>query len=520
MDDKNNGDSVEHTSGQASEQKQEIPGDIEVLKTEHNQYDNRKQGRRVSTWIYLLSLLIVGFVSAFATNLYLTGRTPLEAITNQTQSLSRKEIRILQQTFNTLITDYIGDVPREDLVNGAIEGMTRAVKDPYTQYLLNQDAETLDMTIEGSFEGIGAEIIESDNFIRIVSPIKGSPAEKAGLQPNDIILSVDNKSLEGMSANEAVALIRGEAGTEVVLEIKRGENIQQVTVKRDTIPIQTVYGEILANDASIGHIQITNFSAPTYDELVKTITDLRKQGAQRFIVDVRGNPGGLLPSALRIANMFLQDGEIIMRIQEKGQDPLVYDASDKTYGDFQVDEPVVLLVDGGSASASEILAGAMQQSADIPIIGAQTFGKGTVQTIIPVSESAELKVTIAKWLTPDGTWINEKGIKPDQPVELPSYANLTLINTTQVYQVGDESEAVHNIEQILSVLGYLDNKFVDSVYDDATAEAVSQVQSENDLKENGMVDDSTAFTLIQLIRNKLAENDSQLEAALKAVKVI
>lgn len=481
-------------------------------------YTKKRKGVGIS--FYLLSLVVVALMTAAGSNLYLTGRTPMEMLSNQQSVLTNQEIRTLQMTFNTLMTDYIEELPREDLLNGAITGMTAAAEDPYTQYLLNQDAENLDMTIDGSFEGIGAQIIESDNFIRIISPIKGSPAEAAGLQPNDIILSVDGQSLEGMTSNEAVALIRGEAGTEVILEIKRAEKVQQVTVIRDTIPLQTVYGELLAADAEIGHIQITTFATPTYDDLVKTITDLRNQGAKRFIIDVRGNPGGLLPSVLQIANMFLDDGDIIMQVQEKGGEPVIYEAADASYGEFQVSEPVVVLVDGGSASASEILAAALQQSADVDILGTTTFGKGTVQTIFPVSDASELKVTVAKWLTPDGDWIHEEGLKPDEVIDLPGYASLTLIDMTKNYQLGDESEAVHNIEQILNVLGYLADAEVDSVYDESTAEAVSEIQAENNLPIDGTINDDTAFALIQLMQEQIAANDTQLEKAVETIKAI
>lgn len=486
-----------------------------------NNQDKKKSNhkrRGVSMITYILTILVVGVVTIFSTSYYFTGQTPITLIQNPNSNMSTAEVRTLQGTFNTLVSDYIEDVPREDLVNGAIKGMTSAAGDPYTQYLIEQEAANLDETMEGSFQGIGAQVIEADKFIQIVSPIKGSPAEEAGLQANDLITSVDGQSIEGYTASEAVELIRGEAGTDVELGIKRGDQESKVTVTRDNVPIQSVYGEVLAEDPTVGHIQITDFSTPTYQELVDTITSLRDQGAKRFILDVRGNPGGLLTSVLQIANMFLNDGDIIMQTQAKGEDPVKYAASDEEYGDFQVDEPVTVLVDGGSASASEILAGALQQSANAPVVGTNSFGKGTVQTIIPVSDKSDLKVTVAKWLTPDGTWINETGIEPDIIAELPSYAQLTLIDISQSYQLGDESEDVKNIEQILAALGYLEGNAVDSSFDELTQSAVEQVQSENNLEVSGVIGQDTALMMIQLIQEKIVNNDTQLEKALEVVQ--
>ncbi|WP_236702834.1 S41 family peptidase [Aerococcus urinaeequi] len=363
--------------------------------------DQKPKKRGVSWLVYILTILIVGGGTFVGTSYVLTGRLPGQSVITGSSgtALTTSEIQKIQAAFSTIVGDYVEDVDRDAVVDGAISGMTQVLEDPYSQYLTDQSAQQLDETIEGSFEGIGAEIMEKDDYIQIVSPIKGSPAEEAGLMANDIITAVNGESIQGYTATEAVALIRGEAGSDVVLTIQRGEDTFDVTVTRDTVPIQTVYYEMLEGQDNTGYVQITSFSTPTYDELVAAIEDLRSQGAEKFVLDVRSNPGGLLTSALQIANMFLNDGDTIMQVQEKDADPYVYEASDADYGDFQVDEDVVLLVDEGSASASEILAAALQESAGIPVVGSQTFGKGTVQNVFSLESDSELKITIAKWLT-------------------------------------------------------------------------------------------------------------------------
>ncbi|MFS7122831.1 S41 family peptidase [Carnobacterium maltaromaticum] len=220
-----------------------------------------------------------------------------------------------------------------------------------------------------------------------------------------------------------------------MLTIKRGDQVFDVTVTRDTIPVETVNSCLDENDPTIGYIQITSFATPTYKEVTEAVEQLRKDGAKSFIFDVRQNPGGLLDQALQLSNMFVDEGKILMQTQERGQEPQVIKA-DASLGDFKVTEPVTLLVDEGSASASEILAGAMKESANVTVIGTKTFGKGTVQTVANLSDKSELKLTIAKWLTPEGQWIHKKGLEPTIAVDLPDYVHLLRVdpskNTKQV----------------------------------------------------------------------------------------
>ena len=372
-----------------------------------NEKLENKKRRGIKPSVYFISLLLVAVLTYGAT-VFFTPNHSIKELTNPNSSqetfdsIGKVGGESLQAVYETILNNYIEEVDENTLVEGALKGMVHAIDDPYSQYLNVEESDSLDETISASFEGIGAEVTTLNDQIVIVSPIKGSPAEKEGLLPNDIVLEADGVSLSGMTTTEAVALIRGEKGSIVQLEIQRGKQIFTVDIKRDTIPIETVTYKMDEDHSDIGIIQIHSFSKPTYDEIVEGVNELRDQGATQFVFDFRGNPGGLLDQALKISNMFVEDGKTIVQTEEKGSPAQSIQANNKEYGTFKVTEPVVLLVDQGSASASEIVAGALKESASIPLVGTKTFGKGTVQSIYPLNSSSELKLTIAKWLTPDG----------------------------------------------------------------------------------------------------------------------
>lgn len=423
-----------------------------------------------------------------------------------------KEFQKLFDTYDKLKKEYYADINEDKLVNGAINGMIDALGDPYSDYMNQEEAGHLNETISSSFQGIGAEIQERNGFITVVSPIKNSPAEKAGLLPNDRIMAVDGKSIQGKSASEAVLLIRGEKGSEVTLTIQRGENSEPMEVKivRDEIPIETVYSEMLSD--GVGHIQITSFSQNTFKELKDAITNLEGEGMKAMVLDVRQNPGGLLNSAIDISNLFVKAGDPILQVQEKDKDPEVYLATE----DKKVKMPVALLIDEGSASASEILAGALKESAGIPLVGLKSFGKGTVQTANDLPDGSNLKFTTAKWLTPKGNWIHEKGITPDYEVDYPSYASLPFLDPTVEMKNGMLSNTVESAEKMLSAIGYDPGK-VDGLFDDATEKAVRDLQSDQKIKVTGVLSDDTTYALMDQLRLKVKEEDPQL---LKAREVL
>lgn len=484
--------------------------------------DEKQKG--IKPWAYGASLIVVAALSIGGTVAVTNANDGKdEQVQNQLNSseasveMNAEDFEKIQAVYDTLMTDYYQGVEEETLIEGAITGMTEAVGDPYTQYLDVEESSSLDESISASFEGIGAEVMKQGDNVMIVSPIAGSPAEKAGLQPNDIILKADDQELTGMTLNEAVSHIRGEKGSEVTLTIRRGESTFEVKVVRDTIPVETIIYQLDEENPTIGYIAITSFSSPTYDDLVAAIKDLREQGAESFVFDVRQNPGGLLNAGLNISNLFLEDGDIILQTQEKDQEPVSIVADDATMGDFKVTEPSVLLVNEGSASASEILAGAVNESGNIKLIGTQTFGKGTVQNVAAFDDSSELKITIAKWLTPSGKWINEKGITPTIEVALPEYTNLLIIDGSKSYQLGDVSEEVENLEKVLDALDYSTGD-IDGYFDESTQDAVRQFQTDKNLTIDGKVTGETATQLIESLRKLIDENDTQYEAAIKELQ--
>ncbi|MEK9198157.1 S41 family peptidase [Ureibacillus sp. 179-F W5.1 NHS] len=416
----------------------------------------------------------------------------------------RKEFSKLYEAYDELKQNYYVDIDEKAVITGAINGMFDALDDPYSDFMDETEAEQFNSDLSSSFQGIGAEIQERNGNIVIVSPIKNSPAEKAGLLPEDIILTVDGESIQGMSASEAVLLIRGEKGTPVKLTIQRGDSdeLMEVTIVRDEIPIETVYGEM--GDDKIAHIQITSFSEQTYDELTAILEEYEKNGMKSVLLDVRQNPGGYLNSAIEIANLFIDEGKPIVQLEgrEGEADPEVILAE----GGKKYNLPVVVLIDNGSASASEILAGALRESAGAKIVGLTSFGKGTVQTVSTLPDGSNLKYTTGKWLTPNGNWINEKGIEPDEVVEYPAYATVTYINPETEFTVGNVSESVNSAEQILNALGY-DVGTVDDQFDEATKEAVEQFQEDQKLDPTGVIVGETTYALMDTIREKIEKED-------------
>lgn len=429
------------------------------------------------------------------------------------EELSAEELDPVKQLYSILMTEYFEEVESDVLIEGALEGMADAIGDPYTEYLDEVEATSMDEDIQGSFEGIGAEVMKEGEFVRIISPIAGSPAEDGGLLPNDYIVEVDGESVADLSINEAVNLIRGPEGSEVELLIQRGESQFDITLTRDSIPVESVLYEVDEDDSTIGHVQITNFNMPTHEELVEAIQALEDEGVEQYIFDVRGNPGGLLNVALEISNMFVEDGEPMMQSQGRDEDPFTYVADSDEYGEFKFEGEAVLLIDEGSASASEILAGAMQ-SVDIPLIGTNTFGKGTIQNVLPLTEEGEIKFTNGRWLTAEGEWIDGEGLAPDIEVEMPEYQNLLIINPDETYQEGDVSDEIENINAMLDALGY-DVGEVSNAFDEQTEEAIRAFQSENDLDEDGVVTGATSTALIDALRDLIEENDTQYDAAVE-----
>lgn len=478
-------------------------------KQEQTNLENKSGYIRMKKFQFIMLLFLVVFLSAGITTFALAFGNDKVA----TVGTDRAEFSKLYSAFDTLKNGYYQKVDNKKLINGAINGMVQSLGDPYSDYMSNTEAKSFHNSISSSFEGIGAEIQEKDTHIVIVSPIKGSPAEKAGLKPNDVIVSVNGKSLQGLSSTQAVALIRGKKGTKVNLIIQRPgtEAPVNVSVVRDQIPINTVYGEMVGD--GIAKVQITSFSSNTSKELVKTLNDLQKQGMKGLVLDLRQNPGGLLDQAIDIASLFVPKGKTLFKVEDRDGKIKEYTSQNKGTDIM----PLVVLIDSGSASASEIVSAAVNESAGVPLVGEKSFGKGTVQTAQDFSDGSNLKFTMAKWLTPDGNWIHKKGIKPDYPVALPDYANLTMIDPDKELKLSTASTDVKTAQIMLKAIGF-DPGREDGFFDDKTQNAVMAFQKAQNLPADGIIKGDSTLKLMDLLRQKIQQNDTQLQKAIEVLK--
>ncbi len=308
------------------------------------------------------------------------------------------------------------DISKEDRVRGAIQGLVDAYGDPYTVYFPPEEASVFDENISGNFSGVGMEVGLREKLITVIAPLPDTPAEKAGILAGDVIVKINGTSTEGMRIDEAVSLIRGEKGTVVNLQIFRAgeDEFLNIPVTRDTINIPTVKTEKVGDTFIIA---IYSFNAIAEEQMQNALKEFVDSRTKNLVLDLRGNPGGYLQSAVSIASYFLPAGKIVVQEQfgESASDE-VFRSQGRLIKEF-TPKNFVVLVDNGSASASEILAGALKDHGVATIIGTQTFGKGSVQELVKLDGDASVKITVARWLTPNGTSISQGGLAPDIVIE-------------------------------------------------------------------------------------------------------
>ncbi len=320
------------------------------------------------------------------------------------------------------------EVTREDKINGAIKGMVAAYGDPYTVYFPPVESAAFAEDISGNFSGVGMEIGMRDNIVTIISPLPGTPAEKAGLLSKDKIVKIDGESTESMTIDEAVRRIRGEKGTVVNLSIYReGETeFREIAVTRDTINVPTVATEIIGD---VFVVRLYSFNAIAESKMQEAMREYTESSATSMVLDLRGNPGGYLQSAVAIASYFLPAGKVVVREHfGEGNEERQYRSQGKMLK--KMPNKLVVLVDGGSASASEILAGALKEHGAATIVGETTFGKGSVQELIDLPDGSSVKITVARWLTPEGMSISDGGLAP----------NITIKRTPEQKLAGDDPQ--------------------------------------------------------------------------------
>ena len=328
------------------------------------------------------------------------------------EKLPLKELRTFAEVFGRIKSDYVEGVEDRTLLESAIRGMLSGL-DPHSSYLDKEEYRDLQVGTSGEFGGLGIEVGMEDGFVKIIAPIDDTPAERAGLKAGDLIIRIDDKPVKGMSLNDAVKIMRGKPGTEINLTILRGgaDRPFNVDLKRDIIHVASVKNRTL--EPGYGYVRISHFQSRTTEDLLSALNELEEEnndGLKGLVLDLRNNPGGVLNSAVGVSDAFLVGGIIVYTKGRVEDSELQFKAGPD---DVLEGAPIVVLVNGGSASASEIVAGALQDHKRAIIMGSPTFGKGSVQTIVPIDNVTALKLTTARYYTPSGRSIQAHGIEPD-----------------------------------------------------------------------------------------------------------
>ena len=371
--------------------------------------------------ISVIASLAIGFTagSLFSSGGIRISINPLQKIVNQDKGRPANiDFGLFWEVWNSLQEKYVdkNKLDQQKMLNGAISGMVNSVGDPYTVFFEPVISKKFEEQIAGAFGGVGIEVGKRNNILTVISPIKDTPAFKAGLKAGDKILKIDGKSTENETIEEAVNTIRGKIGTKVVLTISSdGKTTKDVPLVRESIKVPTVEWKLIEqSDNKVAYLAIYAFNENVDSEFKKASEEILQSNANKLIIDLRNNPGGLLDSAINLAGWMLDKGQLV--VTEKFGNGTKNDFTASGNGALK-SYPTAILMNGGSASASEILAGALHDNRKVQLIGEKSFGKGSVQELEKFANESSLKVTIAKWLTPSGISISEKGIETDVKVD-------------------------------------------------------------------------------------------------------
>ncbi|MCO7176459.1 S41 family peptidase [Sporolactobacillus kofuensis] len=463
--------------------------------------------------------LVVGAGGSYAVFGVVQSRQAPVATATAGSTISDKDTAKIKAIHDLIEKEYFQKVSGSKLYDGAIKGMIEALNDPFSSYMNAKTASDFTQSLSSSFQGIGAEVQMVGKQVTIISPIKGSPAEKAGLKPKDAIVTINGKSTDGLDINEAVNKIRGKKGTVVRIGIKRPgvANALTFAIKRDDIPIRTVDSKMIKRDGQpIGYIAITQFNENTDKEFSTALSKLEGNGMKGLIIDVRGNPGGYLQAVEKIGNLLVPDNKPIVQIEDRAGKKQPFYSTLKKKKNY----PITALIDGGSASASEILAGALHQAGGYPLVGVKSFGKGTVQQGIELSDKSELKLTTDKWLTPNGDWIHKKGIKPTINVKQPDYYYVApiILKKGKTLKADQNNDTIADAQKMLKAAGQNPGR-TDGYFSAQTVQAVKAFQKAKKLPASGIINQKTADALQQATLSAISnqKNDRQLNAAVNEI---
>lgn len=439
--------------------------------------------------------------------------------TSNQQPISKMEV--IDEAYEVIQEHAVYPVKKDMLIEGALRGMADTIGDPYSTYLTAEEAAAHRESLAGERVGIGAEVTRTNGKYIIVAPVKGGPAEKAGLQPYDEIVRINGERIEGESLQNVVQRIRGKKGSEVKLTIYRPEKNKHIefSITRDNIPVTSVSTELIEErDQKLGYISLTMFGEESAKEWEKATSDLIQKGAQGLIIDVRGNPGGYLYAVSEIAGSLLGEDTVFAFMQDStgAMTPLVTEKSkDLEFHKQLTSLPVVLLQDSGSASASEVLSAALKDTKRGFLVGTTSFGKGTVQETMDLSNGGELKLSTNKWLTPKEKWIHGKGVPADIEVKQSILFTEHLQVVPERFQVGDYNEQIAYAQRLLQALDYPIER-LDGYFDEDTAAAVHAFRADKQIAEDKIMDRPFFAELKSTVEayRKDRTNDEQLQMAI------
>lgn len=356
--------------------------------------------------VVLIAILALAFGGVVGVVLAYTAK-PLSIITNTD---SPSDIQEVEKIYDNLLSKYYGEIDKQALSDAAIKGMIEALNDPYSTYIDAENTDDFDEQIYGYYVGIGTEItLNDENQFEVTNIFENTPATDANIELHDIVVKVNNEDVSGKTVSDIGKLIQGEIGTDVTLTLRRGEAEFDVTITRDRIDLISVTSQIFEkDDKRIGYIKVTNFASNTFNQFQTALNELEENDIESLIIDVRDNLGGQLEVATQIASLFLTKDKVVYQLNTNGIIQPIYSTGP---GSFQ--KPITVLINGATASASEVLAIALQESADATVIGTTSYGKGTIQESYKLSTGATIKFTVQEWLSPNGNTVNEVGVKPD-----------------------------------------------------------------------------------------------------------
>ena len=377
-----------------------------------------EEKKRFKAYKVIMLIVLVAFITFLITSIgmyqYFTNNSFGKQLV--VSSENNGEITSELSKYRALIDKYfLGEVDEEKLKEGAIKGYIEGLDDPYTEYISKEDMEDYLADATGNFVGIGIYMVQDTetNKIMVLAPIKGSPAEKAGILPGDLIVSVDGVTYTAEEMTVASSKIKGEVGTAVKIEILRGNETLNFELKRENIKVNPVEGKKLENN--IGYIEFSSFDDGTAEEFKTKFEELQEQGIKSLIIDLRNNGGGIVDEALKIADYILEKDDVILyEVDKNGKETV-----EKSKNDPIINMPIIILTNENTASSSEILAGALKDYGKAKIVGTKTYGKGVIQQLLTLPDGSGLKITSEEYLTPNKTKINEIGIEPNEEVKLP-----------------------------------------------------------------------------------------------------